>query len=362
VAAASGRRRASGAVIRRCYDSAALTVESDRATRIELLEDPLTRIRELTRNAVAFVIWLAAAVAIALGAAGIVAGMDSPAADGSDRTGRTRHGDAVVDASLDEIEAQMRHLSVAIASLNDQARVILASLASNEFEPADAATAVGAGLVADIEGRAERIQDALDAVPIVGTPAAEYELTPATGDRYSSYLGGLASTRGIADAWTRLTVASLSASRMSDLLAAHDAAVVAAAAEGRKAAYARALRHLDDADAAIADARTLRDRLAATVDVATIDEWLDRSSAYDVALRALYVAVQRADGRVTDAVREAMRKEEAAKARLPPDTRSLVLIMSDIGRGGMNASAIEIEQAHADLEEALAPPLAAPSP
>jgi hypothetical protein len=57
-----------------------------------------------------------------------------------------------------------------------------------------------------------------------------------------------------------------------------------------------------------------------------------------------------------------MRKEEAAMARLPPDTRSLVLIMSDIGRGGMNASAIAIEQAHADLEEALAPPLAAPSP
>ena len=35
------------------------------------------------------------------------------------------------------------------------------------------------------------------------------------------------------------------------------------------------------------------------------------------------------------------RRKQAAKARLPPDTRSLVLIMSDIGRGGMNASAID---------------------
>jgi hypothetical protein len=348
--------------MRRCYDSAALTVESDRPTRIEFPEDPLTRIRELTRNAVAVVIWLAAAVAIALGVAGIVAGMDTPAPDGSDRTGRTRQGDAIVDASLDEIEAQMRDLSGVIGSLNDQARTILASLANNDVEGADSATAVGTGLVADIDVRVERIQEALDAVPIVGTPAAEYGLTPATGERYASYLGGLASTRRVADAWTRLTVASLSAIRLSDLLAAHDDAVVAAAAEGRKAAYTRALGHLDDADAAIADARTLRDRLAATVDVATLDEWLGRSSAYDVALRALYVAVQRADGRITEAVREAMRNEEAAKARLPPDTRSLVLIMSDIGRGGMNASAIEIEQAHADLEEALAPPLAAPSP
>lgn len=256
----------------------------------------------------------------------------------------------------------MRDLSGAIGSLNEQARVILASLASNEAEPVDTATAMGTALVADIEARTERIQEALDAVPIVGTQAAEYELTPATGERYASYLGGLASTRGVTEAWTRLTVASLSASRMSTLLAAHDEAVVAAAEEGRRAAYDRALGHLDDADAAIADARTLRDSLAATVDVTTLDEWLDRSRAYDVALRALYVAVQRADGRVTTAVREAMRKEEAAKARLPPDTRSLVLIMSDIGRGGMNASAIAIEQAHADLEEALAPPLTAPSP
>jgi hypothetical protein len=323
---------------------------------------PLTRIPELTRSTAATLIWLAAAVAIALGAAGIVAGMDSPAADGSDRTGRSRQGDAAVDASLDEIEAQMRDLSGVVGSLNEQVRVILASLANNEAEPVDTATAMGTGIVADIEARAERIQEALDAVPIVGTPAAEYELTPATGERYAAYLGGLASTRGIKDSWARLTIASLSASRMSNLLAAHDEAVVAAAAEGRKAAYARALGHLDDADAAIADARTLRDRLAATVDVATLDEWLDRSSAYDVALRQLYVAVQRADGRITNAVREAMKKEAAAKARLPPDTRSLVLIMSDIGRGGMNASAIEIEQAHADLEEALAPPLAAPSP
>ena len=97
--------------------------------------------------------------------------------------------------SLDEVEAQMRDLSGAIGSLNEQARVILASLASNEVEPIDTATAVGTALVADIEARTERIQEALDAVPIVGTQAAEYELSPATGERYASYLGGLASTQ-----------------------------------------------------------------------------------------------------------------------------------------------------------------------
>lgn len=96
------------------------------------------------------------------------------------------------------------------------------------------------------------------------------------------------------------------------------------------------------------------------MDVTTLDEWLERSERYDRALRALYVAVIEADGRVTDAVREAAAAEAAAKARLPPDTRALVVIMAEIGRGGMTGAVSAIERAHADLVEALDPPLEAP--
>ena len=151
-ATASSRSGVSSAVIRRCYDSAASTVEPPRPHRPHRHrpEDPLRRIRDLTRQAAATLIWLAAALAIALGAAGIVAGMDTPAADGSDRTGRTRQGDAIVDRHLDAIEIDLRDLSVAIGSLNDQARAIMASLANNDPAAADAATALGTGLVADI--------------------------------------------------------------------------------------------------------------------------------------------------------------------------------------------------------------------
>ena len=61
-------------------------------------------------------------------------------------------------------------------------------------------------------------------------------------------------------------------------------------------------------------------------------------------------------------IRELMDKEGAAKDRLPPDTRSLVLIMADIGQGGISDAAIDIEQAKADLDEALAPPVDGPAP
>ena len=318
----------------------------------------LARIGDSARQGGLALVWLLAAVLIALGAAGVVAGMDTPAPDGADRTGRTGHGDALVDASLDAIEGDLRALSASVAALGEQARGILASMASNETDAVDAATAQGTQLVADIKTSGERIRTALDLVPIVGTPAAAYELSRETGDRHAAYVGGLAATDPIEPAWTRLVVSALAANRLSGLLADHDQAVADAAAAGRKADYRTALGHLEDADAAIADARTMRDRLKATVDVTTLDQWLERSHAYDVALRALYDAVRR--GASTEDIRRAMDKEQAAKDRLPPDTRALVLIMADIGQGGINDAAADIEQAHSDLEEALAPPVATP--
>lgn len=281
--------------------------------------------------------------------------MDTPAPNGVDRTGRTGHGDAVANASLDAIQADLQTLSDDVDSLGEQARSILAAMSGNDTDAVDAATAQGTQLVADIKARAGRIRTALEEVPIVGTPAAAYALSQDTIDRHQAYLGGLKSTDQLDSAWAGLAVSALAANRLSGLLADHDQAVVDAAAAGRKADYPAALGHLDDADKAIADARKLRDQLKATVDVSTLDQWLDRSHAYDVALRALYVAVRR--GASTEEIRQAVEKEQAAKNQLPPDTRSLVLIMADIGQGGITDAAADIEQAHSDLEEALAPPV-----
>ena len=55
-----------------------------------------------------------------------------------------------------------------------------------------------------------------------------------------------------------------------------------------------------------------------------------------------------------------MTEERKAKDRLPPDTRGLVLIMAEIGRGGMNGAVIAIEEARGQLSAAVLEP--APSP
>jgi hypothetical protein len=319
------------------------------------VEVSLARIVEFVRQAFAVVVWIAAVIAIALGAAGVVAGLDTPAADGSDRSGRTARGDAAVTTSLAQIEADLHALGDDVHTLSGQARGVLAALAANDVALAETAATTGTALVNEIDAKAAAIRAALRSVPIVASGEAVYALSPATRDRYANDLDAIAATEDLTADWTRLTVGSLSATSLSTLLAKHDNAVVAAAERGRAADYAAALGHLDDADSSITQARAMRDKLATSVEVTTLDAWLDRSAAYDKALRALYAALRASGGEVNDAVRRAARAEEAAKARLPPDTRGLVLIMADIGRGGMTDSADEIEQAAADMDEALAP-------
>jgi hypothetical protein len=305
--------------------------------------------------------WLAAAGLIALGAAGIVAGMEGPASDPV-RSGRTVADDARVVAALEPIEADLRSIGDAVDGLGRQARGALAALSANDPTTAETAITTGTGLLAAVEPRIEAVRGALGDVPLVGDPSAVYRLSPDVQARAARAAEALAATDGLEADWTRLTAGSLSAIRLSRLLAQHDEAVVAAAAKGRDADYDEALTTLDGADQAIAAARTMRNQLAATVDVTTLDAWLGRSEDYDRALRRLYETVRAANGTVTPAVRDAIKAEEAAKARLPPDTRALVLIMADIGRGRMNDAAIAIEQAYTDLLDALAVPLDVPAP
>jgi hypothetical protein len=295
-------------------------------------------------------------IAIALGAAGVVAGLDTPAADGSDRTGRTAAGDAVVIRALTPIDGELRGVSAQIRGLTAQARGVLAAISANDMTLADTAVATGTPIVNDIDTNVDAIRQSLAEVPLVNGPEAAYAVSPAVRDRYSNDLDGVDATKDVSADWTRLTVGSISASRLSTLLANHDGAVAAAAERGRAGAWEAALPHLDDADTAITAARALRDKLAASVDVSTLDAWLERSSDYDKALRALYTALRDSKGVVNEAVRKAGRDEEAAKERLPPDTKALVLIMGEIGQSGMTDSAVAIEQAASDIDEALSPP------
>jgi hypothetical protein len=162
-------------------------------------------------------------------------------------------------------------------------------------------------------------------------------------------------TDGLDAAWARLSVSSAAAGRLSAQLAEHDRLVGQAARQGRDAKYAAAIKTLKSASKVIAESKTARDRLANTVDVSVLDEWLSRNAAYDKALSALYDALDSVGGRVTTKVKKAIAAEKAARAKLPPDARGLVIIMGDIAQGGLNGAVVAIEEAKAEVTAALEP-------
>lgn len=313
------------------------------------------------RRLVLGIAWLAAVVVIALGAAGLVTGMDAPAAVGS-RPELTSRGDAEVGAALDKAEVALLGLADDVEALGVEARSALAALNGSDLATVEAAIARGDALVKTIGERSAAVRVDLADVPLIGTARGDYELSSATRERHARLVDAATATADLDGAWAQLTIASLAASRLSAQLTAHDEAVLAAAALGRDAKYDEAAAKLDGADAAIAAARAARDQLAKTVDVTILDAWLDRNADYDTALRGLYLALRDVGGRVTDSVRKAIDAERKAKDRLPPDARGLVLIMSEIGRGGMNRAVIAIEEARGQLADDLAAPAASAAP
>ena len=140
---------------------------------------------------------------------------------------------------------------------------------------------------------------------------------------------------------------------MSPLLAEHDRLVVAGRRPRRVAKYGEAIKVLDQAKAQIAAARTLRDQLAkrSTSRSSTSGSPATRTTTSRCGTSTR--RSRRSARRSPAATRAAVKAEAAARAQLPPDTRGLVVIMADIGQGGMSGAVIAIEEARAKLADAL---------
>jgi cell division septum initiation protein DivIVA len=328
------------------------------------------------RRAGGAVIWLAVIVAIALGAAGIVTGMDHPptatAPSGVPGIVTQFSRDPEVSARLDAVEADLTVLTDKVDALGQQARASLAALNGTDTAASEAAIAAGDSLVAEIVARSTAIRSELATVPYIGTPTAGLDVSAAVLARHAALADALDATDGLDADWARLSAGSVAATKMSGYLAEHDRLIAEAAKQGRLAKYDAAIVLIDKASAQLDAATAERDELKKTVDVSVLDEWIARNRAYDAALKNLYKEIKKVGHRVTSATRKAVKAEADARSRLPPDTRALVIIMADIGRSGMNGAVIDIEEARAKLSDAVdasgpdpsdsPPPTDAPTP
>jgi hypothetical protein len=273
----------------------------------------------------------------------------------------TASGDAVVVPLLDAAESDLGDLADLVEALGTQARGALAALNGADPAVSDAAIADGDRLVRDVVARTAAIRIALASVPYIGTPQAGLFVSDPVVERHDALVAALDATDGLDLSWLRLSVGSVAAAKMSTALAEHDRLIGQAVDRGRLAKYADALKLIDQAEAELDTARRIRNQLVNTVDVTVLDEWIARNADYDVALRKLYDAISKVGKKVTPATRAAVKAEAVARARLPPDTRGLVIIMAEIGRGGMNGAVIAIEEARAKLTDAIDAGTATPS-
>jgi hypothetical protein len=296
-------------------------------------------------------VWLVLATLIAFGGAGIVGAMDHvPGSAG--RPELTWAGDQAAMPAVDAATGQLEQLAASVDTLGSTARQALAQVVSGDLQSLPGTIAAGTIHLSEVEAGSAALRASLAAVPGTGQ-GAELRLSATLRRRLDELATAPDVTVGLAADWAAFAGRATDAASLTGLLTRHDQQTAEAAKAGGAAHYRDALDLLDESDAIIAKARALRDRLAPTTDTGTLTTWLDRNAAYDMALRALYQALLDSKGRVTTAVREAFAAEQAARALLPPDTRGIVVIMSDVAQGGLNQAVISIEQARGTLNAAL---------
>jgi hypothetical protein len=314
----------------------------------------------LPRRVLLALAWLAAAVVLALGAAGLVAALDH-LPGGAGRPELTWTADRAVAGDLDAAAADLLVLAEAVGVLGDHGRTALSALVGRD-EPA-LATAIDAGTAQldVIDAAAATLAARLAALPL-DQPDRSIGYSAATLARRDALASALAAVEPLRPAWERLAAGVAPAVALTDHLLAHDEIAGRAIQLGGAGRYQAAIERIDQAGAELTAARTVRDRLAASVDVTTLDEWITRNADYDDALRGLWDALRRSKGRVTGAVRDAAAREQAARDLLPPDARALVVILGDVARGGLNQAVITVEEARGRMLEASGRASATPAP
>jgi hypothetical protein len=327
--------------------------ESDRVT-------VRSRVASLAPGAGFGLVILAVFVLLAFGSAGLITSIDHlPGA--SARPELTWGADEAIRPGLDAATTDLEGMTADIDRLGGLGRGALAAVAGSKWDILDSTIADGVVLVSGIRDRTDALRGRLIALPGLGR-TAQTRLSQQSLDRQQRLFDALDATDGLATAWAKLAAGGINAAQVSTLLTQHDVLVTQAIDAGLKRHTPEALADIDHATATLDQAGTLRDRLANSVDVAELNEWLRRNRNYDVALRRLYVASAASPTRVSPELRAASDAEKAARAELPGDTSGLVIIMAEIGRGGLNQAVLAIEEARGSLADVLNAEAAAGSP
>ena len=316
------------------------------------------RIQPTVGRAIRGILWTALFAILAAGGAGLIAEAShtpgSPA-----RAELTSAGDAALGARLDLATDQLRVISGDVERLAEDAKTALEEIASSDPTKLQDSLAQGSEVAATINTETNALLDALAGLP-GDEPDAVLCYSNDTLVRRAAILAALDAAASLNGHWLQVTGRAVEASQLTTLIAEHDEIVLAAAAEGRGRKYADAATTLDEAILAVVNVKDQRTKLIAGNEPTVLDEWIQRNADYDQALKALYVALDHSGGKITAKVQLARRDERDAFEQLPPDRRTIIVIVAEVARGGLTQAVLAIEDAHGRIDDALAEAGAAP--
>jgi hypothetical protein len=304
------------------------------------------------RAAVRALGWGIVAAIMAVAAAGLVGQLWHPAG-GPARAELTWLGDLELTAALEGTETGVLDVAAEVDRLAEEARIALAAAASSDLELLAESLSRGTAKAAAIESAVVALRQDLRSLP-GDEPDAALHYRNSVVVRRAALLAAIDAAGGLPGHWGAVTSRSSDVVELLGLIDAHDQRVLAAAAEGRAGRYRRATTVLEEALGVLTAIEELRAKLVSGLEPTILDEWVDRNRTYDRALSALYEALRESRGRTTVAVQSAAREERIAREGLPADRRAIVVIVSEVARGGLNQAVLAIEETRGRIDAALA--------
>ena len=264
----------------------------------------------------------------------------------------TWEGDTAIDARLDAAAQQLDAIAADITNLAADAKTALSEVASTDPSRLRAALEDGGAIATRIDEQAKALRTSLVGLPGDG-PTAAIEYSNPTLVRRAAILAAIDAAAGVANQWQSVTGRAVDAAEVTSLISQHDATVLSAAQIGVSGKYKDAIPILDQALDTVDQIQDLRQRLITSTDRTGLDEWIDRDRTYDLALQALYAALVKSKGKVDLVVQDKKRDVDNAFDALPPDRRTIIVIVSEVARGGLTQAVLAIEDAHGRIDDAL---------
>jgi hypothetical protein len=293
--------------------------------------------------------WTTAMVLISLGGAGLAAAADRPATDTA-RPELTAHSDQLASSWLEAMSSQAHAVADRVDALSQDGRDVLAQMQG--LDPAQIGNALAAGdqSGADLEIAASTLADLRYAGP---EQLDETRLSQANRRLLAAIDEVIGAAVPMPAAWHSIAADTREVANLLVALLTHDGLVFRATTAGRQKDWTGALDLLGQGGTSLGQARAVRDHLAASNDVSTLDDLLGRYAAYDAALTDLYTALR--DGASLDSqqVQRLSAKVDQAEAGLPADTDALKVVVADASGGSVAEGVVNLEEARGKVTEAV---------